>query len=83
MMFFANIVQTLISIYEILIIIWCILSWIPMRHGGLLADFATVINSLVSPYMNIFRRIIPPLAGIDFSPVIGILVLSFLSALVR
>lgn len=79
-----RVITSLLDFYEWLIIAWCLLSWFPMREGSLVADIATVINRLVAPYMALFRRFIPPLGGVDFSPVVAILVLSFVErALVR
>ena len=71
-----NLVSALVNFYEWLVIIWCFMSWFPLREGSLMYDIAVVINRIVSPYMNIFRRFIPPLGGIDFSPVIALFVLS-------
>ena len=72
----GNIVNSLFNFYSILIIVWCFMSWFPIREGSLVYDIAMAINSLVSPYMNLFRRFIPPLGGIDFSPILAILVLN-------
>lgn len=83
MVLFVRILQTAISIYEFLIIVWCIISWIPAKQGGWLADISAVIDSIVGPYMNLFRKFIPPLGGIDFSPVVGILVLSFIQGILH
>ena len=74
--------NTAIDIYEFVILAWCILSWIPRRSGGFLDDLAIAIERIVSPYMNLFRRFIPPLGGIDFSPVIAILALGLIQNLV-
>lgn len=74
--------NTAIDIYEFIILAWCILSWIPRRPGGFLDDLATAIDRIVAPYMNLFRRFIPPLGGIDFSPVIAILALGLIQNLV-
>ncbi len=71
----ARLITSLVDFYEWLVIIWCFLSWIPRRSGGLLDDIAVVINNIVSPYMGLFRRFIPPIGGLDFSPVVGLLVL--------
>lgn len=68
----------LLDFYALLIVIWCIMSWIPMRRDGVLADVAGAINTLVSPYINIFRRFIPPFGGFDFSPVVAIIALQLL-----
>lgn len=73
----VNLVSALVNFYEWLVIIWCFMSWFPLREGSLIYDIAVVIDRIVSPYMNIFRRFIPPLGGMDFSPVVGLFVLSF------
>ncbi len=77
-----NAVSALFNLYEILIVVWCILSWIPRRPGSVLFDIAAAIDRIVSPYINIFRRFIPAFGGIDFSPVIAILALSVIEMVV-
>ena len=72
-----NLISALVNFYEWLVIIWCFMSWFPLREGGLMYDVAVVIDRIVSPYMNLFRRFIPPLGGMDFSPIVGLFVLSF------
>lgn len=72
-----NLISALVNFYEWLVIIWCFMSWFPLREGSLMYDVAVVIDRIVSPYMNLFRRFIPPLGGIDFSPIVGLFVLSF------
>ena len=72
-----NLISALVNFYEWLVIIWCFMSWFPLREGSLMYDFAVVIDRIVSPYMNLFRRFIPPLGGMDFSPIVGLFVLSF------
>ena len=71
----AQVIDKLVTFYEWLVIIYCLLSWFPIREGGILSDIASVIASLVEPYLSLFRRIIPPLGGIDFSPTIAIIAL--------
>lgn len=73
----VNLISALVNFYEWLVIIWCFMSWFPLREGSLIYDIAVVIDRIVSPYMNIFRRLIPPLGGMDFSPIVGLFVLSF------
>lgn len=72
-----NLISALVNFYEWLVIIWCFMSWFPLREGSLMFDVAVVIDRIVSPYMNLFRRFIPPLGGMDFSPIVGLFVLSF------
>lgn len=73
----VNLISALVNFYEWLVIIWCFMSWFPLREGSLIYDIAVVIDRIVSPYMNIFRRFIPPLGSMDFSPIVGLFVLSF------
>ena len=72
-----NLISALVNFYEWLVIIWCFMSWFPLREGSLMYDVAVVIDRIVSPYMTLFRRFIPPLGGMDFSPIVGLFVLSF------
>jgi uncharacterized protein YggT (Ycf19 family) len=70
-----GIVFGVLRFYEVLIIAWAIMSWFPL--SGFLYEIFRVIGSVVEPYVGIFRRIIPPVSGFDFSPIIAILVLYF------
>lgn len=71
-----SVLSSLFNFYEWLIVIWCILSWLPIQQEGVIHDIAAAIDSLVRPYMSLFQRFIPPLGGIDFSPIVAILALS-------
>lgn len=75
-------VQRLFEIYEVLIVVWCVMSWLPLRPGGLVDDVRAAVGTLVSPYLNLFRRLIPPFGGIDFSPIVAILLLGVIERLV-
>ena len=77
-----SLIQRLFDIYGWLIVIWCVLSWFPMRPGGFVDDLRGALGMLVEPYLNLFRRFIPPLGGIDFSPIVAILVLTAIERLV-
>lgn len=78
----GQVIRALLNFYEMLIVVWCILSWFPVREGTLVGDVAVVVNRLVAPYMNLFRRFVPPLGGIDFSPIIAIFALSIIENVV-
>ena len=77
----AQLVNTLVNFYEMLICIYIIMRWFPLREGGLAYDIAVVLQSVCEPFLGIFRRFIPPMAGLDFSPVIAILALNIVSRL--
>jgi uncharacterized protein YggT (Ycf19 family) len=72
----GSIVDAIIRFYEILIVVYVLMSWFPVDRGGLY-DIYRVLGSLAEPYVGIFRRIIPPLGGFDFSPMVALIVLDF------
>ena len=69
------ILDDVVRFYEALIFIYVLMSWFPMR--GIFYDIYRTLGSLADPYIGIFRRFIPPIAGFDFSPWAAILVLEF------
>lgn len=78
----ARLVQTLFNFYSFLVLAYCLLSWFPIRSGGLMEDIGAVLQSIVGPYLNLSRRFLPPMGGIDWSPVLAILVLNLLENLI-
>lgn len=71
----ASVLIGVVQFYVVLIFIYVIMTWFPV-HGALY-DVYHVLGSVVEPYVGIFRRFIPPMGGLDFSPWIAILVLQF------
>lgn len=65
--------QTVIQIYILLIFIWVLMSWLPGAPSSRLGRW---LQSICEPFMKMFR-FIPPVFGIDFSPVIALTVLNF------
>jgi len=75
-------IYRLFELYQLLIVIWCILTWVPRTPGGFLDDVSQAIGTLVEPFLGVFRGLIPPFGGIDFSPIVAILVLRLIMRLV-
>ncbi|HEY9698970.1 MAG TPA: YggT family protein [Trichocoleus sp.] len=74
-----NAVNTFIGIYTFLLLVRIILTWFP-TIDWYNQPWAT-LGQLTDPYLNIFRSIIPPLGGIDFSPMLAILLLQVVGQL--
>ena len=58
-----------------------------MKQGGLLQDIpapllAAVLDGVCGPWLNLFRRFMPPMGGIDFSPVVAIIALQLVQKLI-
>jgi YggT family protein len=76
----ANYVDALFLVYIVLIFVNVLSSWIPrMPHNRWLRAVLDFVAETTNPYLNVFRRVIPPLGGggfaLDLSPMIGIVVL--------
>lgn len=78
----VNVVLALINFYSILIVVYVLMSWIPQGASRIVEDIRSVLASLCEPYLSLFRRIIPPLGMVDFSPIVAILVLELIGWLV-
>lgn len=83
----ADYVNTLILIYVVLIFVRILMSWIPrMPYNRWLSMFLTFVTDVTDPYLNIFRRFIPPLrigpGALDLSPTVGIIVLVIVGPIV-
>ena len=73
----AGTLKTFVNIYLVLMFIRILLSWFPNINWY--DPPFSVLSQLTDPYLNIFRSIIPPLGGIDFSPIIAIFALQFVA----
>ncbi len=66
-------VANFVQIYLALIIIRILLSWFQTADWA--ANIISFLAPVTDPYLNIFRSIIPPLGGLDISPILAILLL--------
>lgn len=68
-----------LQIYLVLLFIRILLSWFPNINWY--DPPFSILSQLTDPYLNIFRSVIPPLGGIDFSPMLAIILLQFAASL--
>ncbi|MEO0866925.1 MAG: YggT family protein, partial [Cyanobacteria bacterium J06642_11] len=64
---FAALAQ-FISIYLALLLIRVLLTWLPNLDWG--NPVLSALSQITDPYLNLFRSVIPPLGGIDFSAIL-------------
>lgn len=79
------ILDQLIEVYSWLIIISALMSWVPImsrNQNSLLSDIAEVLRKITEPYLQLFRKFMPSFGGVDFSPVIALLVLQIVKDLI-
>jgi YggT family protein len=83
----ADYVNTLTLVYLVLIFIRIIMSWIPrIPYNRFLAGFLKFVTDVTDPYLNLFRRVLPPVrlgpGALDLSPIVATFVLIIVSAFV-
>lgn len=76
----ADYVAALSIVYLILIFIRILLSWIPrMPYNPALHAVVDFVHQTTDPYLNVFRRFLPPVGGgrmaLDLSPILATLLL--------
>ena len=71
----VNFIRLLVTVVWLLIIVRVVLSWTnPMGGGGLVAFVYQATEPILAP----IRRLLPPSSGMDWSPLIAMLVLGAL-----
>jgi len=75
-----NIISTAFTVYSFALIIYILMSWFP---GARQSAFGEMLGRICEPYLDVFRRFIPPLGMIDLSPIVGIIVLRLAESGVR
>ena len=83
----ADYIDTLITVYIVLILIQILVSWFrSIPYHPLLSAFLTFVNDVTRPYLNLFRRFIPMArvgpAAIDLSPIVAVFVLGIVGGIV-
>ena len=71
----ARALENFLQIYFVLLFVRILLSWFPNIDWS--SNPWAVLSQLTDPYLNLFRSIVPPLGGIDLSPILAFLALQF------
>ncbi|KAI3892352.1 hypothetical protein MKW92_015271 [Papaver armeniacum] len=72
----ANGVLNFLNIYNTILVVRLVLTWFPNSPPAITNPLSTICD----PYLNIFRGVIPPLGGLDLSPILAFLVLNALTS---
>jgi YggT family protein len=83
----ADYVETLALVYLVLIFIRIIMSWIPrIPYNRFLSGALKFVSDVTDPYLNLFRRFLPPVrlgaGALDLSPIVATFVLIIVSSIV-
>ena len=72
-------INTIFYLYNLLIIIRIFLTWIP--NIDWYQQPFNFVRSITDPFLNIFRRVIPPIGMLDISPIVALLFLQLFQSL--
>jgi YggT family protein len=83
----ADYVGALFLVYIILIFLNILISWVPrMPYNRALRATLDFVKETTDPYLNLFRRFLPPIGGggfaFDLSPMLGVILLFIVRAIV-
>ena len=81
MLILVRVVSAVIVVYQVLILIRVLLSWVnPNPYRPVVVHpLVGLLSQITDPILNPLRRAIPPIGGtLDISPVVAILILEIL-----
>ena len=65
----------LIDLYSLVVLVAVIMSWVPLNRRN---PVATVVYCLTEPALAPIRSVLPPMGGLDLSPMVLLIVLQVL-----
>ena len=68
----------LIDLYTLIVFGAVIVSWVQLPPTN---TIAIVLHNLTEPVLGLIRRVLPPMGGLDFSPLVLLLALQFIRGL--
>ena len=68
-------IDVFVYVYILLILVYIILSWVRLPYSIWLNRIQQFLHDVCSPYLQVFRRFLPPIGPLDLSPMVGVIVL--------
>lgn len=70
LVFLRSLLLGICDLYVAVILIYILMSWLPNHQFGWVGDIYRALGRICDPFLNVFRRIIPPIGGmLDISPI--------------
>jgi YggT family protein len=73
-----RLIATLIDLYSLVLLVTVIMSWLPVDRRN---PLTTLLDGLTEPVLAPIRRALPPIGGLDLSPMVLLIALQFLKRL--
>ena len=75
-------VNVFIGLYWLVILVYIISNWVRLPYSVTLSRIQRFLYDVCEPYLRIFRRLLPSMGALDFSPVLALLALGVIDRLV-
>lgn len=75
-----GILSVVVNLLILLVLLHAIGSWIPAVRES---KFYERLDAMISPLLNPIRSVVPPVGGLDFSPLVLLFLLYLLKALFK
>lgn len=69
------ILYQLLNLYSVIVLVAVIASWVRLPPSN---PIGRIVYGLTEPLLRPIRRVLPPMGGLDFSPLVLLLALQFL-----
>jgi YggT family protein len=77
-----NFVWVLTIVYTLVILAYVLTSWLRLPYSPWLNRIQRFLYDVSEPYLRLFRRLLPSMGPIDFSPLVAVIVLGLISTVV-
>ena len=82
-----QLLDVVLELYQIVLIVWVVFSWLAAFNvvntsNGFVRTVMNVLWRLTEPALRPIRRFVPMVSGLDFSPLILLLLIYFLRGVV-
>lgn len=77
----GEMVAGVVNLYIAMVVLWCLLSWFPNINWY--KQPFKALDAGVRPFLAPFRKIIPPVSGLDLSPMVAIVILQVAVSAIR
>jgi YggT family protein len=79
----AFLILQILDIYEWVVIVAVIVSWLTAfnvinERNNFVRALLRILIALTDPVFRVIRRVIPPISGLDLSPIVVILLIEFI-----
>src|SRR5215472_7466756 len=74
-------INVFIALYGLVILVYILTSWLRLPYSPTLNRIQRFLYDVCEPYLRLFRRMLPGMGGIDFSPMLALIVLGIISSI--